>query len=92
MGAGVGRGWCARWKMCKRGCVSQCRDLDPAEMLLAGVVRLAIRDAQQTKNARLREDARRWLWWWSPAIAKRAELPRATTVAMLVTLKATEMP
>jgi hypothetical protein len=47
---------------------------------LAQLVKLTIRDACQDKDARLREEAARWLWWWSPAIARRAELPQVDTI------------
>lgn len=36
-------------------------ELDGAELLLVAVVRLAIKDAQQSQNMRLRYEARRWL-------------------------------
>jgi hypothetical protein len=45
-------------------------------MLLAGIVRMAIRDAQQTKDARLREDALRWLWWRARRNRRRAQICR----------------
>jgi hypothetical protein len=52
--------------------MSQCRDLDPAERLLAGIVRLAIRDAQQERDRRLKDEAREFLWTVAPGIAERA--------------------
>jgi hypothetical protein len=47
-------------------------ELMPEELLLAAMVRLAIRDATQCKNKRLQADALRWLWWVTPGIAERA--------------------
>ena len=38
-----------------------CRDLDPAELLLPDMVRQAIRDACQDKNARVCTDAQCYL-------------------------------
>lgn len=49
-------------------------DLTPEELLLAQLVRLAIRDARQARNERLRYEARRWLWSFAPNIAARAGL------------------
>ena len=49
------------------------RDLQPEELLLAQLVRRAIKDAQG-KNARLSEEARLWLWTHAPTIAQRAEV------------------
>jgi hypothetical protein len=36
------------------------------ESLLAAAIRLAIKDACQEKNERLRAEALRWLWWVAP--------------------------
>jgi hypothetical protein len=44
------------------------QDLTPEERVLVALVRLAIRDAQQCKNERLREEATRWLWWVAPCL------------------------
>lgn len=51
------------------------RDLDPVEMLLAAVVKRAIRDAQQGCNEGLREEALCWLWTVVPVVARMVELP-----------------
>jgi hypothetical protein len=56
------------------------RELDPAERLLAGIVRLAIRDAQQEKDRRLREEAATFLWDVAPGVAASARLPRLEKV------------
>lgn len=61
--------------------MSPCRDLEPEELLLAQLVRVAIRDARQAKNVRVQEEARWWLWEHAPAIAARAgvtSMPIAT--------------
>lgn len=50
-------------------------DLTPEELLLAAIVRLAIRDAIQGKKEKLRDEALRWLWWFAPTIAERAGVP-----------------
>jgi len=60
--------------------MSHCHDLDPEELLLAQLVRLAICDAQQDKNVRLSEEARLWLWTHAPSVAARSHVPvRVTT-------------
>jgi hypothetical protein len=51
-------------------------ELMPEELLLAALVRRAIKDAQDGKE-RVREEARTWLWEHAPGIAERAELPQA---------------
>jgi hypothetical protein len=50
--------------------------LEPEELLLAALVRQAIRDAMQTENVWLRDEALQWLWWVAPGIAERAEMQR----------------
>jgi hypothetical protein len=60
--------------------VVQCRDLDPAELLLAGIVRQAVRDACQEKNERVRYEAQNWLWTFAPIIAERANVPSMNSV------------
>ena len=49
-------------------------DLQPEELLLAQLVRIAIRDARQAKDVRLSEEAAQWLWTHAPTIAQRAEV------------------
>jgi hypothetical protein len=46
-------------------------ELQPEELLLAALVRRAIKDAQG-KQERVREEAAQWLWDHAPAIAERA--------------------
>lgn len=53
--------------------------LDPEEMLLAAMVRQAIRDATQSKQEHVRYEAARWLWTVSPAVAERAGVPLKVT-------------
>lgn len=50
--------------------------LEPAEQLLAKVLKQAIRDARQGHNAKLRREALEFLWACTPQIAQRAGLPR----------------
>jgi hypothetical protein len=49
-------------------------ELMPEELLLAALVRRAIKDAQG-KQERVREEAARWLWDHAPRIAERVEVP-----------------
>jgi hypothetical protein len=70
---------------------SQPRQFDPAELLFVALIKRALKDAR-CSNARLQTEASAWLWWFAPAIAQRAGVARATTVAMMVTVNATEMP
>lgn len=49
-------------------------ELTPEELLLAALLRRAIKDAQG-KQERVREEAARWLWTFAPTIAERAKLP-----------------
>jgi hypothetical protein len=49
--------------------------LQPEELLLAQMVRVAIRDATQTRDERLRHEAAQWLWWVAPGIAQHAGVP-----------------
>jgi len=51
-------------------------DLAPEEILLARILKQAIKDAQQSSNERLREEALAFLWTVAPTIAQRAELPQ----------------
>lgn len=46
-------------------------DTLPEERLFGAAVKLAIKDAMQTKNERLRVEAWRWLWWVCPTVAAR---------------------
>jgi hypothetical protein len=54
-------------------------ELQPEELLLAALVRRAIKDAQ-AGNERVREDSLRWLWWVAPGIAQCVRLPRVVEV------------
>ena len=56
--------------------------LEPEELLLAQLVRIAIRDAQQGKDVRLSEEARQWLWETVPTIAQRAGCARCRNGAV----------
>lgn len=49
-------------------------ELTPEEMLLAALLRRAIKDAQACSGTqeRVREEASRWLWTVAPSIAERA--------------------
>ena len=47
------------------------RELDPAELLLVGLLRRALKDAE-CGNENLRTEATAWLWWFAPHIAQRA--------------------
>ena len=60
-----------------------CRDLDPAELLLVGIVKMAVRDANQDKDPRLKCEAMRWLWVTAPKVAQMAELPRVDMVKLV---------
>jgi hypothetical protein len=46
-------------------------ELYPEELLLAALMRRAIKDAQG-KQERVREEAARWLWEHAPVVAARA--------------------
>lgn len=50
-------------------------ELSPEEVLLAAIVRRAIKDAQQHKDARLRDEAAAFLWMVAPCVAERVDLP-----------------
>jgi hypothetical protein len=64
--------------------------------MLAQVFRLAIRDAQQTQNRTLSQEARRWLWDVAPYIARKGDVPRpegeAVTVSISSLLWVTQLP
>ncbi len=62
------------------------RDLEPEKLLLAQLVRIAIRDAQQGKDERLSEEARQWLWTHAPTIAQRAGCARCRNGAVSETV------
>ena len=47
------------------------RELDPAELLLAALVKRALQDAR-CNNERLATEAAGWLQWFAPAVAERA--------------------
>lgn len=49
--------------------------LDPAEQLLAAMVKQALADARQTHNPRLQREALQWLWQCCPIVAQTAQLP-----------------
>jgi hypothetical protein len=68
------------------------RDLDPHERFLAGIVRLAVRDAQEGRNEILRQEALRWLWNVAPTVAERAQLPRGIRGAPSMAIAAERMP
>lgn len=53
-------------------------ELTPEEMLLAALLRRAIKDAQG-KQERVREEAARWLWEHAPTIAERAGVAQIAT-------------
>lgn len=50
-------------------------ELEPAERLLAAVIRTALKDARQDKNLHQRNEALRFLWSVAPIVAKRMGLP-----------------
>lgn len=56
-------------------------NLDPAEQLLAAIVKRALWDAQQTQNPKLQQEARQWLWQHCPTIASMAQLPAPEMLA-----------
>lgn len=59
------------------------RELDPVERLLAAVIKAAIRDAQQERDKRLREEAAQWLWDVASGVAEKAPMPPSSKVYLL---------
>lgn len=51
-------------------------NLEPEELLLAALLRVAIKDALQHRNEHIRREAARWLWWVAPSVAARVGVPQ----------------
>lgn len=56
--------------------------------MLAQIIRLAIRDAHQTRNYPLCQEARAWLWEIAPYIANKADVPRPEGEAVTISIDA----